>query len=208
MPPSARDLAAQKIQIKKDQERLFRDFLDVLDALDQACNHWQQAEEAHLKTFTAVDVRSPRSRLTLKNWLRGVWAALRGRSPHKLHPSPGETALKQQMAEVLTSAKVGTGVIQRSLLAALQRQEVTPLTVLHQPFDPSQMLALGREVRSDVPPNTVIQEVVRGYCWRDRILREAQVRVAVAPREETVEETVEQTAENPSESLFEDPSNP
>jgi molecular chaperone GrpE len=40
------------------------------------------------------------------------------------------------------------------------------------------MYAVGRESRADVAENTVIQEVVRGYLWGDRVLRKAQVIVA------------------------------
>lgn len=179
MPPSARDLAAQKIQIKKDQEKLFRDFLAVVDALDQACQHWQQAHEEHLKSFQAVDVRPQRPRSRWQRWFQGVWAALRGQSLSSADAQT--TALKQQLAEILASALAGTEVIQRSMLDALAHQEVTPISALHTPFNPNTMKALGREVREDVAPNAVVQEVVRGYQWRDRVLREAQVIVAAAP---------------------------
>ena len=40
------------------------------------------------------------------------------------------------------------------------------------------MHALGQQVDASVPPSTVLQEVVRGYQWKDRILREAQVIVS------------------------------
>jgi molecular chaperone GrpE len=43
------------------------------------------------------------------------------------------------------------------------------------------MYALGRQ-ESDEPENTVIQEVVRGYLWRERVLREAQVIVSAGSR--------------------------
>ncbi|MGA1262310.1 MAG: nucleotide exchange factor GrpE [Prochlorothrix sp.] len=176
MSSSARDRAAQKIQAKKDQETLFQDFLKVADALDQACHHWHSAYDAHLKTFQAVDVRPQPARSGWQNWLRGVWAALQGRSLAMADPST--VLLKQEMAEVLAHAHQGTAVIQRSLLEALERQEVTPIAALDAPFDPNTMKALGREARSDVAPNLVVQEVVRGYRWRDRVLREAQVIVS------------------------------
>ncbi|MEB3272961.1 MAG: nucleotide exchange factor GrpE [Prochlorothrix sp.] len=179
MPPSARDLAAQKVQFKKEQEQLFRDFLDVVDALDQACQHWQQAHGEHLQSFQAVDVH-PRSRRSgWQRWLRGIWAALRGQPIRASEANT--TALKAQMAEILESAHTGTAVIHRSLLDALDRQEVKPIFALGQPFNPNTMKALGREERSDAAPNVVIEEVVRGYQWRDRVLREAQVIVAVPP---------------------------
>jgi molecular chaperone GrpE len=45
------------------------------------------------------------------------------------------------------------------------------------------MHALAQQVDAHCDPNIVVQEVVRGYRWQDRVLREAQVIVAVAPEE-------------------------
>jgi len=45
------------------------------------------------------------------------------------------------------------------------------------------MHALGQRVEAHCAPNMVVQEVVRGYRWQDRVLREAQVIVAVAADE-------------------------
>jgi len=42
------------------------------------------------------------------------------------------------------------------------------------PFDSQIMYAVGREERADIIDNTVIQEVLRGYLWGDRVLTEAQ----------------------------------
>jgi molecular chaperone GrpE (heat shock protein) len=37
--------------------------------------------------------------------------------------------------------------------------------------------------RDDVPPGTIVDVVRRGYTWRDKALRPADVRVAAAPAE-------------------------
>lgn len=72
-------------------------------------------------------------------------------------------------------------LIQRTLLDILKQQQVVPFAVQGHPFDPQRMYALGRQ-ESDEPENTVIQEVVRGYLWRERVLREAQVIVSTGSR--------------------------
>jgi len=59
----------------------------------------------------------------------------------------------------------------------LKQQQVTPMPALGQPFDAQRMYAIGRQA-SEAPVQTVIQEVTRGYLWRDRVLREAQVIVS------------------------------
>jgi molecular chaperone GrpE len=84
------------------------------------------------------------------------------------------------MAEVLSSAHEGVELIRRSLLELLSQHQVRPLQALGQPFDPTTMYAVARQASEGAPANTVVQEVVRGYLWQDRILREAQVIVAAA----------------------------
>jgi molecular chaperone GrpE len=190
MPPSPRELAAQKIQFQKEQERLFQDLLAVVDALDHACEHWQQAEQNHLKTLTAADVRPVPKRRGFFGWLYGWWQRSakflglgRGNPSGRSGANPEVIALKASMGEVFTSGREGTEMIRRSLLEVLEQRQVTPLEALGLPFDPQQMYALGRQDSGSAPENTVVQEVVRGYLWRDRVLREAQVIVASRPKE-------------------------
>ncbi|MBD2598577.1 nucleotide exchange factor GrpE [Nostoc spongiaeforme FACHB-130] len=45
-------------------------------------------------------------------------------------------------------------------------------------FDSQIMYAVGLEVKTHLAENTVIQEVVKGYLWDEKVLREAQVIVA------------------------------
>jgi len=182
MPSPARELAAQKIQFKKEQEALFCDLLEVLDGLDQACGHWQRLEAEHQQTLTASEVRSGiRSRPSpgLRGWLRGIWQAIRGRSPAPVPDETPQRILKQTLGEVLATGRSGTEVLQRSLLGVLQKRDIAPLSVVGQPFDPMTMVAVGREESPHIASPVVAQEVIRGYTWGDRMLREAQVIVAV-----------------------------
>jgi molecular chaperone GrpE len=49
-----------------------------------------------------------------------------------------------------------------------------------QPFDPQLHEAIFIEPTEEYPPNTVIEEYLKGYIYKDLILRPAKVRVAVA----------------------------
>jgi molecular chaperone GrpE len=60
----------------------------------------------------------------------------------------------------------------------LRQRQVLPILVLGKSFDPKTMYAVGRQVTTEFPENTVIQEVMRGYMWGEQVLREAQVIVA------------------------------
>lgn len=165
MTRSPRELATQKIQLRKQQETLLRDLLTVVDALDRAATHWQQAE--------ANQQVAPRPRL---HWWQRLLRSL-GWSK-RLPQNPDSSAA---VADVVGSAREGVEMIRQSMLTVLDQHQVVPIAAQGQPFDPSQMHALAQQPDASVPPNTVIQEVVRGYRWQDRLLREAQVIVAAGP---------------------------
>lgn len=78
----------------------------------------------------------------------------------------------------------GVELIQRELLTALERNGVTRYSALGQPFDPTRHEATARVIRADQAPGTVVAEVVPGYALHGRVIRAAQVVVAVAPDED------------------------
>jgi len=169
MTRSPRELATQKIQLRKQQETLLRDLLTVVDALDRAANHWHQAEAKHSA--------SPPAAAALTWWQRGLQQLGLLQPPA---PEDGATST-DTLTEVVGSAREGIEMIRQSMLTVLNQHQVVPIVARGEPFDPSQMNALGQQQDASVPPNTVVQEVVRGYRWQDRMLREAQVIVAAAP---------------------------
>jgi molecular chaperone GrpE (heat shock protein) len=181
MTLSPRELAAQKIQLQKEQERLFKDLLGILDALDHACDHWQTAEQTYQPQSVSIRAAVVPTRQSVRQRF-GQWCiqlqTYFGKQPS--HPKTPLTEAKtaDSMVEVVGSAREGVEMIRRSLLEVLHQRQVVPLETLGQPFDPEQMYALGRQESDVVAANTIVQEVVRGYLWKDRILREAQVIVS------------------------------
>jgi molecular chaperone GrpE len=77
--------------------------------------------------------------------------------------------------------RTGVELIHRNFLAALERVGVRPFTAVGQLFDPARHEAVARVERSDVEDHTVVSEALRGYLHHDRVLRPAQVVVAVHP---------------------------
>jgi molecular chaperone GrpE len=78
----------------------------------------------------------------------------------------------------------GVELIRRELLRVLERAGLTRYSAVGQPFDPARHEATARVVSPDREPHTVVAEVVPGYLLHDRVLRPAQVAVAVAPDED------------------------
>ena len=161
---TAHSLSAQKAQARKEQEALLRELLEVLDTLDQAQAHWREAAASCLEIQPVEIDPGPLA------WLRRLW------SPPA---APVPSAVDPQLQEVISSGGEGIDLIRQTLLEVLRRRQVEPIPALGQPFDPETMFAVDQQPDTTHPPMTVLQEVVRGYRWGDRILREAQVIVAV-----------------------------
>ncbi|HTV74963.1 MAG TPA: nucleotide exchange factor GrpE [Candidatus Acidoferrales bacterium] len=66
----------------------------------------------------------------------------------------------------------------RGFEAALSSEQVRSVTVLGLPFDPRLAEAIGTRETDDVPDNTVVDEVQRGYLLGEDLLRPAQVIVS------------------------------
>jgi molecular chaperone GrpE len=77
-----------------------------------------------------------------------------------------------------SSVTEGVQAIHRRLLELLEKQSVTAVKTVGEPFDPAVHEAIGA-VASDVyAPGTITEEMQRGYRLGDELLRPARVRVA------------------------------
>lgn len=83
--------------------------------------------------------------------------------------------------ENLKALVEGIEMIQRQFVAVLESFGVRPIDALNQPFDPSVHEAMMQVESEQHEPNTVIQELERGYWLHDRLLRPSRVAVSKAP---------------------------
>ncbi len=83
--------------------------------------------------------------------------------------------------ERLEQFREGVLLLYGQVNAVLNRMGVTPLEAKGQKFDPHLHEAVLREETSDQEDNTVLLELKRGYLFKDRLLRPAQVIVAIRP---------------------------
>ena len=84
----------------------------------------------------------------------------------------------------LQKYREGVELLYRQMLDTLARIGVVPIDAVGKRFDPHLHEALTREENSRYEENTVTKELRRGYLFRDRLLRPAQVAVSSRPREE------------------------
>jgi len=85
----------------------------------------------------------------------------------------------------LEQYREGVELLYRQMLDTFARIGVTPIETKGQKFDPHIHEALAREIRADLEENTITQEVRRGYMFQNKLLRPAQVNVAIRPRQES-----------------------
>jgi molecular chaperone GrpE len=72
----------------------------------------------------------------------------------------------------------GVELIYKQLLAALAKLSVHPIVSKGEAFDPRYHEAIEMVETSDAPDHQVIEELQRGYKFKDRLLRPAMVKVA------------------------------
>jgi len=74
--------------------------------------------------------------------------------------------------------KEGVDLTLQEILRVLERFGVKSIQCLNEPFDPTYHQAMMQEARDNVPGNTVISELQKGYTLHDRLLRPAMVIVS------------------------------
>lgn len=84
-------------------------------------------------------------------------------------------------ARKLEAMLEGIELTRKGLISTFERHEVSPLQSVGMPFNPDEHDALTMEADAQVPANHVISEFVRGYRFKDKVLRHAQVIVSSGP---------------------------
>src|SRR5262249_33566553 len=92
-----------------------------------------------------------------------------------------ERGLSVSEGETVESYKKGIELILKQLRDQLASAGVQPIRVTGKMFDPNFHQAVMREENSVLPENEIIEEMQRGYMFKDRLLRPSMVKVAVAP---------------------------
>jgi molecular chaperone GrpE len=87
----------------------------------------------------------------------------------------------QETAAGLQQYQEGVQLLYRQLLDTMNRVGVVPMEVERKQFDPHMHEAISREENLELGENTIVRELRRGYLFKDKLLRPAQVIVAFHP---------------------------
>jgi len=90
-------------------------------------------------------------------------------------------ATQSSNAEGLKSLQEGVTMIQSQLKSVLAESGLEEINAAGQPFDPNWHEAVSQQESKEVEEGHVLQQLRKGYKFRDRLLRPATVVVAKAP---------------------------
>ena len=90
-------------------------------------------------------------------------------------------AAADDQAKKLESMLQGLELTRKGLVATMERFGVEPLAAIGLAFNPDEHDALTMEASDEVPANHVLREFAKGYRFKDRVLRHAQVVVSSGP---------------------------
>lgn len=155
------ELAALREQSLRDQAaarlEVVRALLPALDSLDQAIRSGRQVLSQHAQR------QSPEQLL------------------RRLLQIPAEPAEGDALRGALSAWLSGLDLVRRRLLDTLAAEGVTPIAAEGHPFDPAYHIALETIATTDAPRGQIVHEIRRGYLAGERVLRYAEVAVAVGP---------------------------
>ena len=90
---------------------------------------------------------------------------------------------RQDGSESLEHYRQGVRLLYKQIHDVFTRIGVVPVSARGQKFDPHYHEAIAREEDPEHEENTVTLELRRGYLFKDRLLRPAQVKVATRPHD-------------------------
>jgi len=164
---------------------------DGLDLRDETTTRSREAAEArdrHLRTLADFDNYRKRVARDREDWRRHAQEQLLREILPVLDNFDRALAAEPGPAGE-AGFRAGVELIHRDFLKALERVGVRPFSAVGERFDPQRHEAVARVERRDVADQTIVAETMRGYLFQERVLRPAQVVVAVdaAPRSDSEE---------------------
>ncbi len=98
-------------------------------------------------------------------------------------------SFKENLSEEMKNWMVGFEMILSQFKEVLHHYEVSAFDSVGKTFDPGRHEAMEVQKTNEYPPDTVLEEYVKGYVMGDRVIRPAKVRVSRTLSDEGLEQT-------------------
>lgn len=145
---------------------LLKTLIDLADSLGLARREMRRVQEAIAALEEPLAEATP-----------SLWARLFGSAAVERRRERRQRA-SEQARQFFESALTGYSMSLQRVERALQQQGLEPIPAVGEPFDPERMEVVAAVADSGRPAGEVVEEVRRGYLWRERVFRYAQVSVA------------------------------
>ncbi|MEW4568914.1 nucleotide exchange factor GrpE [Tautonia sp. JC769] len=147
---------------------------DLDEALDRARGEWEKARD-RLVVEPARDLDT-----AIEATFRGQswFARLRSRAYHEKVQAVIRDRSRWLRPALVDALIDGIALIQGGLHRVMTAERLERIATVGQPADPKRMTVVELADAPGVAPGLVVDEVRRGYCWRGRVLRFAEVRAA------------------------------
>lgn len=158
----------------------FEKFQEVLEGREKLYDRFlrKQAEFENFRKRTEKEKQEFYD-FALSNFIKELLPVLDGLD-RGLYPHEGET---------IESYKKGMELILKHFRDVLSSVGLQPIRAIGTIFDPNYHQAVMREENSNLAENEIIEELQRGYTFKDRLLRPSMVKVAVPAASTTSGET-------------------
>jgi len=159
------------------------DVAALQQTIEQLTKERDEAKEQALRAL--ADYRNLRKRVEQES--QSVRAHALEQAVSAFLPAMDNLELAIAAADQASSVQAvvdGIRLIQKQFEQALQKIGVTPIEAVGKPFDPSFHEAVAISETADQPPDTVLEELRRGYVLNGRVIRASRVRVTKAPFDE------------------------
>lgn len=90
----------------------------------------------------------------------------------------------------------GIRLVYEKFIRILKEQGVTPIESVGKPFNVDYHEAIMQQKDNSVEPHTVLSEIQKGYLYKDRVIRHAQVIVSADPELQSTEQDSDNSVEN------------
>jgi molecular chaperone GrpE len=166
-PEQIEDLKTRAAKADENWDRLLRTTADFENFKKRAAR--EKIESAQYATFSLLQKLLP----ILDNFEMALAAAKTATAPR-----PGAAAAEDNR---LGSMQSGVLMIQQQLKSALVETGLEEIDATGKPFDPNFHEAISQQESATVPDGHVLQQMRKGYKFKDRLLRPATVVVAKKP---------------------------
>lgn len=155
-------------------------FLPALDGLEHVLEEGRQILARHRQEIVDA-TQAGADRHTSGNLVGRLRSRIAGEGEEG---GPLPASADPSTAKALYTWLRSLALVRDRFLALMAQEGIQTIPTLRRAFDPMVHLAVQTEARTDVPPDTIVREVRRGFRQGMRILRYAEVVVARRPNPE------------------------